>query len=215
MTAADCEDFYMRLACVAELFDAAITQGKAELYFDALKDLPIIEVIAAMNAAVKLCTFMPKPAELRRLAVGDDDDHAERAWLAMKAAMRSIGAYGSLVTIDPALGETILAMFGSWPAACESDFSPEMWSSKRKEFGRVFHIFRGDGLQGIRRLAGLNQDSGRELDRFMDVAVIERDGAMHRLRGDKVEDYLAATAAIVALSDASTSDRRLPNGNAA
>ncbi len=38
-------------------------------------------------------------------------------------AMRTAGAYASLATADPALGESIAALFGSWPAACSTEFT--------------------------------------------------------------------------------------------
>lgn len=163
MTTQDLEMFSARLVTLAELFDAKLSEGKIWLYFEALRDLPLEAVLSAVVGGAKRCTFMPKPAELRAMAVGDDEQATERAWMACRAAMRVVGSYASLVVADPALGETITAMFGSWPAACAAELSPEMWAAKRKEFNRVYRVLVNRGLVGARYLAGIceQQNSGR------------------------------------------------------
>lgn len=198
MTVDDLEAFFARLAALSELFDARFSDAKSTLYFEALRDLPFDDVVAATNAAAKTCTFMPKPAEIRKLAVGDDEDQAERAWLALRSAMRVAGAYASLATEDPALGETVVAMFGSWPGACESDFSPEMWSSKRKEFSRVYRVLRDRALTGTRYLLGVCEHHNRGLAgsmKHITLAVLTKRGEIEQLRGEPAETYRSFIAA--------------------
>jgi hypothetical protein len=194
----DSAEFVRRLVMLSELFDVSLSTAKQALYFEALRDLPFADVAASLNAAARACTFMPKPAELRKLAVGDDEDLAEQAWLAFRGAMRSAGAYASLATQDPALGETIVAMFGGWPQACAEDLSPEMWSSKRKEFGRVYRVLRDRGLAGTRYLPGTceQQNAGRPAWlKFVVVAVLGAKGEIRQLRGDQADDYRTLIAA--------------------
>jgi len=157
-------DFRRRLVLLAELFDVKLSAARQALYFEALRDLPFEGVASALNQAAKGCTFFPKPAELRQLACGDAEDQAELAWMAFRRAMTAAGSYASLVVADPALGEAILAMFGSWPAACATELSPEMWASKRKEFGRVYRVLVQRPLVGARYLPGIceQQNAGRE-----------------------------------------------------
>jgi hypothetical protein len=92
--------------------------------------------------------------ELRTLAVGDDADHAEEAWQTYKAMALRIGGYQSPTFADAALAETLVAIFGSWEAACWVDLSPEMWVAKRKEFDRVYRVLRQRGLVGPKALPG-------------------------------------------------------------
>lgn len=198
MRTADATAFLERLVTLAEVFDVVMSPARQKLYFDALKDLSIEDVISALNAAAKACTFMPKPAELRKLALGDDEDQAEIAWLALRQTMTKAGAYASIATEDPALGEAIIALFGTWSAACALDLSPEMWSSKRKEFGRVFRVFRDRALAGTRYLPGIceQQNAGREAWlKYVQVAVIGSGGELKLLRGDHAETYCTAIAA--------------------
>lgn len=188
MQSSDRRPFMQRLVVLSELFGKPLSPAVQTLYFEALQDLLLEDVVRALGQATQACTFMPKPAEVRRLAVGDDEDAAERAWMGLRAAMRSVGSYASLVVTDPALGETITAMFGDWPTACASDFSPEMWASKRKEFGRVYHVVAQRGAVGSRYLPGIceQQNSGR-LDWLAYVPV-------KQLTGDAIETLSAAKA---------------------
>lgn len=154
MTNQDSRDFFTRLLGLSELFDAKFSEAKAALYFEALKDLPLPVVIGALGQAVKACTFMPRPAELRALALGDDESQTERAWVAFREAMRIAGAYASVLVRDPALASTILAIAGDWPRACTQELTAEMWASKRKEFGRVYRVMAQRKLDGARYLPG-------------------------------------------------------------
>jgi hypothetical protein len=196
MDIADNGEFRRRLITLAELFDAKLSPQKQALYFEALRDLPFTAVATGLNQAAKLCTFMPRPAELRTLAVGDAEDHAERAWMAFRAAMRRVGAYASLATVDPALGETITTVFGSWPGACATDLSPEMWAAKRKEFGRVYRVLVDRALVGTRYLCGLceQQNAGRmEWGTYVPIGVIEGT-EVRTLTGAEAEDYRTQVA---------------------
>ena len=154
MQLGDSGEFTRRLVALGELFEANLTPVKQAIYFEALRDVPFPAVAAALNAAARTCPFMPKPAEIRKLAVGDDEDQAERAWLAWKSATRRAGHMASLVLDDPALAETIVAVFGSWAESCAVELSPEMWTAKRKEFGRVYRVLCDRALTGSRYLAG-------------------------------------------------------------
>lgn len=154
MTPEDFAVFSARLVELGELFDAKLSESKQLLYFQALQDLPVEAVDGALIQAVRGCKFFPKPVELRAFIVGDDEDHAEQAWLEFKQLARQIGGYSSPTFEDPALADALVAVFGSWEGACWTDFSPEMWSSKRKEFGRVYRAIRTRGETAPKQLAG-------------------------------------------------------------
>jgi hypothetical protein len=197
MDLGDNVEFRNRLVVLAELFDLKLAPTRQALYFEALRDLPFPNVAIALNQAAKHCKFFPKPAELRALAVGDAEDAAEAAWMALRKAMSAVGSYSSLVTSNPVLGEAITAVFGSWPEACAMELTPEMWSSKRKEFGRVYRVLAGRGLDGARYLVGIceAQNSGQaEWKRFNPVAVLEADG-VRQLTAAEADSYRTALAA--------------------
>jgi hypothetical protein len=197
MQPSDSTVFLQELAELGEVYEKPLSPAVQVIYFQALADLDLAAVIDAMQAAVRTCTFMPKPAELRKLALGDNEDAAERAWMGFRAAMRSVGSYASLITGDPVLGETILAMFGSWPAACQADLSPEMWAAKRKEFGRIYRIEAERGLVGVRYLAGICEQQNAGMSAWTKHVPVHRlDGhAIHALNITDAENVRIAIAA--------------------
>lgn len=197
MDIADNGEFRQRLVTLAELFDLKLAATRQALYFEALRDLPFEKVAQALNQAARVCKFFPKPAELRAIIVGDAEDAAEGAWMIFRKAMSAVGGYSSLVTANPALGETILAVFGSWPQACSLELSPEMWASKRKEFGRVYRVVAGRSLDGVRYLPGIceTRNMGREeWKKYIPIAVLETD-MVRLLEGSEAESYRQLAAA--------------------
>ncbi len=193
----DSGEFGRRLIALAEVFDVKLSQARAALYFEAIRDMPFATVADALNAAVKTCRFFPKPAELRTLALGDSEDATEVAWVAFKQAMPRLGYMASVSVHDAALGEAILALFGSWSGACTAELSPEMWASKRKEFGRVYRVMRQRNLDGGRYLIGTAEQQNSGIKRWMEfvpMGCIGRDGAVRRLtaaEGEQERERLA------------------------
>lgn len=163
MQSSDRAGFIQRLVVLSELFGKPLSPAIQVLYYEALQDLDPELLARAMKTSAQTCIFMPKPADLRKLVLGSDEDAAERAWMVLRLAMGTAGAYASLIIDDPALADAITAVFGGWVGACSAELSPEMWASKRKEFGRVYHVCAARGLIGSRYLAGIceQQNSGR------------------------------------------------------
>lgn len=155
MTKQDAPHFFKRLALLAELFDVKnFSEGKSELYFNALEDMEWDDIEYALSEAAKRCKFMPRPVELREIVRGDDDTRIENAWIEFKQMARRIGSYGSPVFTDGAGARALIAIFGSWENACVFEASPEMWASKRKEFGRTYHAFEMRNETAPLRLTG-------------------------------------------------------------
>lgn len=197
MDVSDSGEFGRRLVILSELFDLKLSATRQALYFEALRDIPFDAVAQALNQAARSCTFFPKPAELRTFAIGDVEDHTEVAWMAFRKAVPIAGAYASLV-MDAPLGDAVLAVFGSWPEACHADFSPEMWASKRKEFGRVYRVMLQRQLDGVRYLPGLCevQNAGRrEWMAYVPVSRLEAGGVVHALTLMEAEEARTAIGA--------------------
>jgi len=199
MELTDNTDFRRRLVTLAELVDVKLSPQRQALYFEALQDIPYAAVVRALDTIAKTWRFLkfPLPAEIRAVAVGTDEDAAERAWLAVRRAIGRVGAYASLAVVDAALGETIQAMFGGWPEACAADLTPEMWASKRKEFGRIYRAMQGRQLVGARYLAGIceRQNAGRpDWQRFNPLVLLDGE-RVRELHGVEAEQYRVQIAA--------------------
>jgi hypothetical protein len=150
----DSPAFTARLVALGELFDVSLSATRQALYFEALSDLTIEQAVQALNLAVKTCRFFPKPVEIRELAMGDSEVVTERAWLEFRAAQRRVGGYSDVTFADGALARAIEAMFDRWDLACWAELSPEMWASKRKEFGRVYGVMCAETAAGPMTLEG-------------------------------------------------------------
>lgn len=186
----DSGEFGQRIVALAEVFDVKLSPQRAALYFEALRDLPFPAVVQALTLAVQSCKFFPRPAELRTFVLGDAEDVTEAAWIAFRRAMPAAGYMASVVVDDAALGDTIVAMFGSWPAACHSDLTPEMWAAKRKEFSRVYRVFKHRGLEGGRYLIGVaetHNSAQPDWMRYVPGARITRAGTVERLNASALE----------------------------
>jgi hypothetical protein len=211
-------EFRRRLEGLAEVFDTKLSPQRIALYFAALMDLELPAVVIGLNQAVRVCKFFPRPAEIRTLVLGDSEDRAEAAWLAFRQAMRVAGSYASVSIQDAALGEAILSMFGSWPAACAQELSQEMWSSKRKEFGRVYRVLCQRNLDGARYLPGIceQQNAGRrDWLKFVTVYRLDAGGISPALSLEAAEQerqqIAAVSSGMAQLRDALPSTLRLVN----
>ena len=162
MTDAERPEFGNILAVLSQMFNESVSEMRAEAYWIALRDCELSALKHAALKAMQSLKFFPKPAELRELLDGAGEDDAEKAWQQYKAEARRVGGYNS-PTLDAALAETLVVVFGSWEAACWADYSPEMWASKRKEFGRTYRILRQRGLKGQSQLSGFFEREGNQL----------------------------------------------------
>jgi hypothetical protein len=147
------------MALLSQAFNESLSELRLEAYWIALNDCDIAALEMAAHNAMRTAKFFPRPAELRERFEGTGEDDAEKAWQLYKAEARRVGGYAS-PKLEAALAETLVLVFGSWESACWSDFSPEMWASKRKEFGRTYRILRQRGLSGEAQLTGFFDREG-------------------------------------------------------
>lgn len=136
----DKQEFRAILAGLAEIYTPTrpMSLVAQRLYFQALSDLSLAQVRSAATTALSESgrTFMPRPGELRKLAVGD---RAEMAWLEVMKAVRHVGDYGSPKWTDPVIAHAVNAT-GGWARLCESsDDDFHIWIRKRfiEEYDRL------------------------------------------------------------------------------
>ncbi len=135
----DAPEFLSQLIALAELFDATLSETKQQLYFQALSDIDFINVTQGMTQAARYCQFMPRPVEIRDLAIGKEHDRAEQVWLDFRSDIVRLGGYRAREWNPPRWVESAVEeVFGSFRDACECELSPEMWQAKKKEFMRSY-----------------------------------------------------------------------------
>jgi hypothetical protein len=120
--------------------DAALSA----LYFQALRDLALVDLAKATEEAIQHRTFFPKVAELREIVLGTPEERAAIAWTrAHNAALKGCGTYRPLDFGDPVIHATIAAM-GGWAELYVLGFRDAEGvdvAVKRKEFVQLYMIF--------------------------------------------------------------------------
>ncbi len=118
MTEQDRPGFFQVMVALGETYDTAITEGRLEIYFQALSDLPLADVREAARAHVQAGKFFPKPVELREAIAGSITDRADEAWAQLLTMVRRIGYTGKPDWPDPVLERTAKELYGGWGALC-------------------------------------------------------------------------------------------------
>lgn len=117
MTPDDSAAFRTAMGRVCVVFGKEADEIRLGVYWDALRDLPIEAVIAALRVAEREAKWFPVPAVIREYAGATRQDAAVTAWEALGQAIRSFGYYR-----QPELPIDVLtaanAVYGSWQSAC-------------------------------------------------------------------------------------------------
>jgi hypothetical protein len=137
-----------------------LSEAMIRVYAVGLGDLTYEQVRAAMGTLLRESTFWPSVADLRRVAAGSSpEDAAILAWVGLRRAAGEVGAWASLEAEDGAVGDALVAVFGSWPAFCRLEEGPEM-HTRRQEFLAAYRAARLRRLPAT-RMAGLCEATGR------------------------------------------------------
>lgn len=119
----DRNPFAQALVVLAEMFEKKLSVPLLDLYFTALCEFDWPAVEAALAQAARTCRFFPRVAELCELIEGAPDDRGEQAWMRIWKLWDRHGglvnANASVYFEDQALAETIVAVWGDWPTACQ------------------------------------------------------------------------------------------------
>jgi hypothetical protein len=118
MTDADRVAFAKGLFVLGDTFNEAVSEMRAEAYFDALRDLSLETVLTAMRSAITALRFFPKPVELREMVHGRIEDRADEAWAQLLTLVRRVGYTGTPQWPDPVLERTAKELYGGWGALC-------------------------------------------------------------------------------------------------
>lgn len=125
MTPDDRIAFAQGLFLLGETFNEPVSEVRAEGYFLALRDVPVADVLEAIQRAITECRFFPRPVELREMIGGRVEDRAEIAWLAVLRLVRRYGYPGTdgrgaaPEFPDEASKRAALELYGGWVALCE------------------------------------------------------------------------------------------------
>lgn len=117
-------DLMKDLAAAYPHFKASERQTR--VYAAALQDLTERQVRGAMGRAIIESRYFPSVAELRGFIEPSLEDKAQRAWLALRDAVSSVGSWRSLVIHDVCAAEALRRVVQSWPEFCNADDGPSL-----------------------------------------------------------------------------------------
>lgn len=138
MDSTDKPRFAQLLAGIAEVYGKTLTAPAISVYWHALKDWPLPEIVAAADRHVRnpdTGQFMPKPADLIHHLEGNGDGQALAAWSAVEAAIRHVGSWRSVEFPDPRTSH-IVGEMGGWLRLCETSEAEIPFT--RQEFTRRY-----------------------------------------------------------------------------
>lgn len=142
-----------------------------------LGDIPLDQLVRAYGRALReqAGSFMPSPADIRRLVEGTPEDAALLAWSSLCRAVQEAGAYASLEVADGAAAGALLAVWGSWASFCDEPEGPGL-ALRRTEFLAHYRRLRREGPLGPRRLAGTIEAQGPPDGSRVLTATVSADG---------------------------------------
>lgn len=143
MQNADKVRFATVIAALAEAFQRRITDGLVEAYWLGLNDLNIRAVEAGVARAIRECSFMPAPAEIRvRCGAMSPALLVEQAWACMLGAIREHGGWRSVQFEDHGITAAVERM-GGWERLTGLD-SEELLKWGRKDFLTIYGAWQRD-----------------------------------------------------------------------
>lgn len=110
---------------LGEAYGEAVSDAKLEIYFAALRDLPLEHLRYVATLHVKTQKFFPRVSELREAIEGDVSDRADVAWTRLLQMVRRCGYWwktdrqGPLPWPDDVTQRTALDLYGNWRGLCE------------------------------------------------------------------------------------------------
>ncbi|MCP4763806.1 MAG: hypothetical protein GY870_18690 [archaeon] len=138
--------------CLA--LDKEPTKAFVKVYFDALKEFDIKDVLAAISQSILKSSWFPKPVELRSLIGGSNTDNSEIQCAQAFEAVRRVGPYESVVFDDPVTQEVIKQYYGGWPKFCEGDEGEEVF--KKNDFKKAYKSFSNQNRKHYGPLYGIS-----------------------------------------------------------
>lgn len=180
-------DFNSLMTTLAEALGAPITEAQIRAHAQMFGDVPLAELRLMFERAARDIQFggkYPTPGTLRSFLRPPAEEAALIVWAGLCRAAELIGAWQNLYVDDPAAADSLLSVFGSWPAFCEIPEGPQL-ALKRQEFLAAYRTARRFGMQEMSepvRLEGLLGPIDAEVAEHCWVGRLSLFGTVEKLR---------------------------------
>lgn len=148
MTRHDVQMFTDELTVLAEIYGRPVSEALGVVYFEALREYALADVIRALRCHVKhpeQGRFFPKPADLIAMIDGDTNSQALEAYQVLDDALLQYGVYRSVRFEDAALAATVKAL-GGWIEIEARWKDREQEPYLRADFCKLYRVYTARGL---------------------------------------------------------------------
>lgn len=162
----DLPSFTAELTVLAEIYGKALSEAVGAVYFEALREYALADVLRALRCHVKhpeQGRFFPKPADVVALLNGDTHSQALEAYQALDDALIEHGVYRSVRLEDPALAAAVKAL-GGWIEIHERWKDREQEPYLRVDFCKLYRVYTARALDASSvpaHFPGLHEVSNR------------------------------------------------------
>lgn len=146
MTNQDRDRFEVMLLGLAEIFDKQLSERQIDLYYLALEDMDIEDVVQAGNILARSVKFFPKPVEFRESMAINTDDMASIAYGKFHKGMMRAHPGRTLIFDDPII-HAVIENIGGWNEELYNKWSSikdEVWL--RKQFESLYQTYAKCGV---------------------------------------------------------------------
>jgi hypothetical protein len=148
MTRHDLGQFTAELTVLAEVYSKSVSEAMGAVYFEALKDYALSDVIRGLRCHLKhpeQGRWFPKPADVIALIDGDTNSQALEAYQVLDDALIQHGVYRSVRFADAALAATVKAL-GGWVEIEARWKDREQEPYLRADFCKLYRVYTARGL---------------------------------------------------------------------
>ena len=155
------QEFFSILNKAAIIFDIEFSKERQYAYRDIFRGYSIDEFSAAMNQAVRVCKFFPKPAEILEFMGGNlsIQDEGTKEALVVIETMRNISAYETVKFENPITNAVVLQGFGGWQKMC-NEMVEESNKWFIKDFVSIYRAYKGAKIESYSEMPGIAQSEG-------------------------------------------------------
>lgn len=132
--------FLQSLNSLESAFGEKLSEDRAKIYWDILKNYSDIEIKKAVIGSIRGLKFFPKISEIIEIIEGNIEDEAEIAWLILKEKIERYDGYMSVsFPENPVIGSVVEVLDG-WIRICDITIKEEKWV--KKEFIKLYPLMK-------------------------------------------------------------------------
>ncbi len=188
--------FATMMAGIAELHGKKLSTQLLEIYWRCLIEYQIDDIKTALkyHAIDPDCgQFMPKPADIVRMLVGNSSEQSLQVWSTVLKATQSVGCYKTIV-FDNSIIHAVINEMGGWVKLCQT--LEDSLPFTGKEFQKRYQFYlRQQTFTYPNKLVGIIEHTNAFLGHSIELPVLfgDKTTALRIYHEGKNHDHLPLT----------------------